>query len=61
MAAVLCLMFLPLIGGVLFMIGSMGGPLTGGMLLAGATFVLLAAGLIVGAMRLSVGWDSNES
>ena len=53
-------MFLPLVGGVLFLIGSMGGPLTGGMLFAAATFVLLAGGLIVGAMRLSAGWDSHE-
>lgn len=50
-------MFLPLMFGALFLIGSMGGSLTLGTVLAGATFLLLAGGLIVGALNLSKGWE----
>jgi hypothetical protein len=59
MAAVLCLMFLPLLFGAFFLIGSMGGTLTVGTLLAGATFVLLAGGLVIGSLRLSKGWEDQ--
>ncbi len=59
MAAVLCLMFLPLIGGVLFMIGSMGS-ISLGTVLAATTFVLLAGGLIVGTIKLSRTWEEEE-
>ena len=60
MAAVLCLIFLPLLFGSLFMIGSMTGPISMGVVLAGATFLLLAGGLIVGAMRLSRAWEEEK-
>ena len=60
MTAVLCLMFLPLLFGVLFLVGSMGGTLSIGTLLAGMTFVLLAGGLIVGALKLSKGWEEER-
>jgi hypothetical protein len=60
MAAVLCLIFLPLFFGSMFMIGAMGGPLSLGTLLAGATFLLLAGGLMVGAMRLSRTWEQDK-
>jgi hypothetical protein len=60
MAAVLCLIFLPLLFGSIFMVASMGGTLSVGVVLGGATFVLLAGGLIVGAMRLSSGWEAED-
>ena len=60
MAAVLCLMFLPLVICSLFMIGSMGGSMSIGVLLAGATFLLLAGGLIIGALRLSKRWEAED-
>ncbi len=56
MAAVLCLMFLPLIFGALFMVGSIGS-VSIGTILAAATFVLLSAGLVYGAMRLANHWE----
>ena len=59
MAAVLCLMFLPLLFGAFFLIGSMSGTLTLGTLLAGATFVLLAGGLVIGSLRLSKSWEDQ--
>ena len=61
MAAVLCLIFLPLTFCSLFMIGSISsGPLTLTAFLAGVTFLLLAGGLVVGAMRLSRGWETEK-
>jgi hypothetical protein len=60
MAAVLCLMFLPLSFGVLFMIGSVGGQLSVGTVLAVLTFVLLGAGLVIGAIRMSRDWDVDH-
>jgi hypothetical protein len=60
MAAVLCLIFLPLMFGALFMIGSMGGAFAIGTLLAGVTFVLLAGGLVVGAMKMSKSWEEER-
>ena len=60
MAAVLCLMFLPICFGVLFMIGSMSGSFSFGVLMAGVSFVLLAAGLVIGAVRMSKDWDSGH-
>ena len=60
MAAVLCMIFLPLVFCALFLIGSMGGPLSVGTLLAATTFVLLSSGLVVGALRLSKGWEEER-
>ena len=60
MAAVLCLIFLPILFGAFFLIGSMGGPISIGMLFAGATFLLLAGGLVVGAMKLSRTWEEEK-
>jgi hypothetical protein len=57
MAAVLCLMFLPIFSAVLFMVGSMSS-LSLGTLLAGATFALLAGGIFVGAMNMSKDWEN---
>jgi hypothetical protein len=60
MAAVLCLIFLPVLFGALFMIGSMGGALSLGTVLAGLTFVLLSGGLVVGALNMSKGWEEEH-
>ena len=59
MAAVLCLMFLPLMFAAMFMLASMGS-LSVGVVLAGATFVLMGGGLVFGALRLSTGWENGE-
>lgn len=58
MAAVLCLMFLPLTAGALFMLGSMGS-LSVGVFLAAATFLLLGGGLVFGTLRLANGWEAE--
>jgi hypothetical protein len=58
MAAVLCLMFLPLMFGTMFMLFSM-GTLSVGVLLAGATFVILGGGLVFGALRLATQWEGE--
>jgi hypothetical protein len=58
MAAVLCLMFLPLTFGALFMIGSMGS-FSVGVQLAVATFLLHGGGLVFGALKLSNGWEAE--
>jgi hypothetical protein len=60
MAAVLCLIFLPIMGAVLFMLGSMGGPMSLGTMLAGGTFLLLGAGIVVGTLTMSKGWESDD-
>jgi hypothetical protein len=54
------MIFLPLVFCALFLIGSMGGPLSVGTLFAGTTFVLLASGLVVGALKLSKGWEEER-
>lgn len=59
MAAVLCLIFLPILFGALFIIGSMGGAISVGTLLAGITFVSLAGGLVIGATRLARSWEEE--
>jgi hypothetical protein len=56
MAAVLCLIFLPIIFGALFLVGSMGS-LTFGTLCAGAMFLVLSGGVVYGAMRLVMGME----
>jgi hypothetical protein len=58
MAAVLCLMFLPMTAAVLFMIGS--GATTLGAALAVATFTILAVGLVVGALKMSRDWPDES-
>lgn len=60
MAAVLCLVFLPLIAGLGFMLGATSGALTPGNLLGALLFLSIAAGLLFGAMSLARGWDEGE-
>jgi len=59
MAAVLCLIGLPVVCGVLFMFGAISGELTFGGVFAGLTFLLLAAGIVVGAFNMSKDWESD--
>ena len=59
MAAVLCLMFLPLMFGVLFMIGSMGS-ISLGVVMAAGTFLMLGGGLVYGTLRLATGWEGEH-
>lgn len=59
MAAVLCLVFLPLVFAVVgFTTGAFGSLSVGGAL-AGLTFLALAGGMVVGALRLAHGWDGD--
>jgi hypothetical protein len=60
MAADLCLILLPLSFGVLFLIGSMGGPLTFGIVLAAVAFLLLSSGLVIGTMNLARSWENER-
>lgn len=60
MAAVLCLILLPLFFATPFLLGSMGGGLSPGMLFAAAAFLLLAGGIVVGAMNLARGWEEER-
>lgn len=61
MAAVLCLVFLPLTAALGFMLGTVGGELSLVSVLGGMTFLLLGAGMFVGAFNLSRGWDEEET
>jgi len=54
-------MFLPLFFAALFMIGSMGCALSLGTLLAGAAFLLLGGGLVVGALKMSKAWEEAST
>ena len=59
MAAVLCLIGLPIVCGVLFMFGAIAGEPTFGGVFAGLTFLLLGAGIVVGALNMSKGWEAD--
>lgn len=52
-------MFLPLMFGVLFMLGSM-GPVSVGVVLGAGTFLLLGFGLVFGTLRLATGWEGEH-
>ena len=59
MAAVLCLMFLPLMFGALFMLGSMGS-MSLGVVMAAGTFLMLGGGLVYGTLRLATSWEGEH-
>jgi len=61
MAAVLCLVFLPVLGAILFMLGSMGGPLSFGAVMAAVTFLMLGVGIVIGALNMSRGWEADAA
>ena len=60
MAAVLCLIFLPLMAAVGFMFLVTTGDLSIGALTGGVTFLLLGGGIFFGALNMSRGWDGEE-
>jgi hypothetical protein len=53
MAAVLCLVFIPLIASVGFMLGVVGGDWSAGSVLGGLAFFSLAAFMLYNAMNMS--------
>lgn len=58
MAAVLCLIMLPVIAGIGFMVGAnVGGAAGAG--LAVIAFILLGSGLVIGLSRIAKGWDGD--
>jgi hypothetical protein len=59
MAAVLCLIFLPLLAAVLFMFGAVSGHVSFGTIAGCLTFLLLGAGIFVGGMNMSKGWEGD--
>ena len=59
MAAVLCLVFLPVVAAIGFMLGSVGGDGSTGSVIGGIAFVLLAGFLFCAAFNLSRGWDEE--
>ena len=61
MAAILCLVFLPITGAVLFLLGSMGGQASLGNVAAGLTFLLLAGGIVFGGLNMARGWDAESN
>lgn len=60
MAAVLCLIFLPLMGALGFMFGVTTADLSIGAIAGGITFLLLGGGIFFGALNMSRGWDGEE-
>ena len=60
MAAVLCLVLLPLIASLGFMLGVVQGELSGESLLCGVAFLLLGGGMFVGMFRMSREWEDEQ-
>jgi hypothetical protein len=59
MAAVLCLVFLPIFFGAAFMFGAIHGDFSVGSVLATLTFVALAGGIVLGMVQMSRRWDGD--
>lgn len=59
MAAVLLLVFLPILAAVGFMFGAIGGHVSFSTLFATFTFLALAAGIVLGMVRMSRPWDGR--
>lgn len=59
MAAILCLVFLPLTAAVGFMIGAIAGDMSPASVFGGVTFVALAAFVLFGAFSLMRGWEGE--
>lgn len=57
MAAVLCLVFLPLMAAVGFMLGVVGGELSVASVFGGLAFLMLGGGMLVGMFRMSREWE----
>ena len=52
---------LPLMAALGFMFGVVQLEWSAASMLGGATFLMLGAGMLVGAFRLSQGWDRGDS
>jgi hypothetical protein len=61
MAAVLCLVLLPLMASVGFMFGVMRGDMSPGAILGSVMFFLLAAFLLFSALSMSRDWDEEKN
>ena len=59
MAAVLCLVFLPLMVALGMMLGVVQGDSSSGSILAGLAFVLLGGGMFVGVFNMARTWDAE--
>ena len=60
MAAVLCLVVLPLVMAVGFMFGSGSGHFSFGTALAALTFLAMGGGVLLGLFRMAGVWDSSD-
>lgn len=60
MAAVLCLVFLPLIAAVGFMFGVVGGEHSLASVVGGLTFVALGAFMLGGVFKMAGAWDAES-
>ncbi len=61
MAAIFALVFVPALGGVLFMLGGLHGQLTFGAVSATLMFIALAFGALGGLFKMSRAWDADET
>jgi hypothetical protein len=59
MAAVLCLILIPILASVGFMTRAIVGDSSPGGMLALLTFILLAGGIVFGALGMARGWDGE--
>lgn len=60
MAAVLCLVMLPLMAAVGFMFGVVQSESTFSSVMCGITFVLLGGGMFFGMFRMARGWEEEK-
>jgi hypothetical protein len=60
MAAVLLLVFLPILAAVGFMFGAIGGHISFSTGFAAFVFLALGAGIVLGMVRMSRPWDGQE-
>ncbi|HEX5058579.1 MAG TPA: hypothetical protein VFV99_04420 [Kofleriaceae bacterium] len=60
MAAVLCLVLLPLMAAAGFMLGVVNGQFSAASLLGGVTFVVLGFGMFFGIFRMSRDWENEQ-
>jgi hypothetical protein len=61
MAAVLCLIMLPLMASLGFMFGVVRGDMSAASVLGGIVFFLLAGFLLFSALNMSRIWDEDET
>jgi hypothetical protein len=59
MAAVLCLVMIPLFASIGFMFGVVGGDFSGVNAIAGIAFFLLASFILLAALHMARGWDES--